>query len=163
MHVANLCFQVFQVFHTYVANVSWGCCICLQWLHMCFQVFLVFYKCFRHMLQVFQLFRMYVASVSSGGCRSRSGVAHVAIGPTCHSRLCSCSGAAKRAQTVPCTCAWEAEGRNWSHMWSGDAGPAWAQPWYRSTDRYPIGRSCASSSFCNCLEIVFSTRGPFKN
>jgi hypothetical protein len=160
MNVANLCFQVF---HIYVANVLCGCCICLQWLHMCFQVFLVFYKCFRRMLQVFQLFWMNVASVSSRCCRSRSGIAHVAIGPTCCSRLCSCSGTAKRAQTVPCTCTWEAEGCNWSHMRSGDASPAWARPWYRSTDRYPIRRSGTSSFLCNYLKIVFSTRSPFKN
>jgi hypothetical protein len=39
----------------------------------------VFCKCFRRMLQVFHLFQTYVASVSSGCCKSRSGVAHVAM------------------------------------------------------------------------------------
>jgi hypothetical protein len=33
------------------------------------------------MSQVFQLFQMYVASVLSKCCKSRSGVAHVIVGP----------------------------------------------------------------------------------
>jgi len=36
------------------------------------------------MFLVFQLFRTYVVSVLSGCCKNRSGVAHVAMGPTCH-------------------------------------------------------------------------------
>jgi hypothetical protein len=34
------------------------------------------------MLQVFQLFQTYVASVSSKCCKNKSGVVHVAMGPT---------------------------------------------------------------------------------
>jgi hypothetical protein len=44
-----------------------------------FQVFLVFCKCFRRMLQIFELFRTYAASVSSRCCKSKLGLAHVAI------------------------------------------------------------------------------------
>jgi hypothetical protein len=62
------------MFHTYVASVSSGCCICfthmlqvfhldaayvLQWLHTCFpRVLDVYFKCFNsfeHMLQMFPL------------------------------------------------------------------------------------------------------------
>jgi hypothetical protein len=38
------------------------------------------------MLQVFQLFRTYIVSVSSGCYKTRSGVVHVALGPSC----CNC-------------------------------------------------------------------------
>jgi hypothetical protein len=71
MHVVSVCFQVFQVFHTYVASVSSECCICFAMATH------VFSWCFRHMLQVF----------SFGCCKTRSGVAHVAIGPTCLPQL----------------------------------------------------------------------------
>jgi hypothetical protein len=88
MHVAYIC-KCFICFHTYVANVSSRC---LQCLHTCFQVFLVSlickcFSCFRRMLQVLQLFQTYVASASSGCCKSRSNIAHVAMGLTCRSRL----------------------------------------------------------------------------
>lgn len=73
---------------------------------MAFQVFFGICNCFRCMLQVFQLFQTYAARVSSGCCKSRSGVTHVAMGPTCR----SCWGAAEQVQTVPRACAWEAEG-----------------------------------------------------
>jgi hypothetical protein len=56
LHIHACCkrmFQVFQVFHTYVACVLSRRCICLQWLHMCFQVFSGVYMCFRRMLQMF--------------------------------------------------------------------------------------------------------------
>jgi hypothetical protein len=43
----------------------------------------VFFKCFRHIFSVFQLFRTYVASVLFEYYKSRSGVAYVAMGPTC--------------------------------------------------------------------------------
>jgi hypothetical protein len=99
-------FQTFHLFHKYVASVLFECCktrsggcinmqvfhldvcIYLQWLHTCFQVF----------SGVSQMFQTYVVSVSSvfglmlqlclsGCCKSRSGVAHVAMGPTCCTRL----------------------------------------------------------------------------
>jgi hypothetical protein len=54
------------------------------------------------MLQVFWLFQMYVASISSGYCKSRSGVAHVVIEPTC--RICLLQLLGHRA------CTWEVEG-----------------------------------------------------
>jgi hypothetical protein len=88
MHGCKLMFlSVFQLLQTYVSSVSSGRCIYFAMpTH-------VFFWCFRRMLQVLQLFRTYVASVS-GCCKSRSSVAHVAMGPTC------CRA-----------CAWEAEGR----------------------------------------------------
>ena len=64
-----------QVFHLDVAYV-------LQWLHTCFPGVSDVY-----MLKVFQLFQIYVASVSSRCYKSRSGVAHVAVGPIYSSRL----------------------------------------------------------------------------
>jgi hypothetical protein len=83
LNIAYIC-KCFRCFHTYVASVLSRC---LQWLHTYFQGFLVFCKCFRHMLQVFQLFQMYIASVLSRCCESRSGVAHVAMRPTCRDCL----------------------------------------------------------------------------
>jgi hypothetical protein len=35
-------FQVFSVFHMYVASVSFGCCIGLQWFQVFWQVFQIF-------------------------------------------------------------------------------------------------------------------------
>jgi hypothetical protein len=70
--VLGVFIRMLQVFH-------FNNCIGLQWLHACFQVFQVFCKCFRHTLQGFQLFWTYVVNVSSGCCKSRLGVAHVAI------------------------------------------------------------------------------------
>jgi hypothetical protein len=71
-----ICFRcMLEVFHLDVAYV-------LQWLHMCFlvvsDVCCKYFTCFGRMLQVFHLD---VAKVD------RSGVAHVAIGPTYRSLL----------------------------------------------------------------------------
>jgi hypothetical protein len=46
----------------------------------------VFSLCFGRMLQVFQLFRTYVANVSSRRCKSKFGVAHIAVRPICSNR-----------------------------------------------------------------------------
>jgi hypothetical protein len=79
-------FKVFQVFHLDVANVdldvayvSNGYTGVLSVSGVC--------KYFIRMFQGFQLFRMYVTIVSFGCCKRRSGIAHVAMGLTCHSRL----------------------------------------------------------------------------
>jgi hypothetical protein len=64
--VAYVFTHMLQVFHLEVAYV-------LQWLH----------TCFRCILQVFQLFWTYIANVSFRCCKSRSGVAHVAVEPIC--------------------------------------------------------------------------------
>jgi hypothetical protein len=53
-----------------------------------------FCKCFRRVLQVSRLFRTYAASVSFGCCNNRSGVAHVAMGPTYRCRLLQLLGTA---------------------------------------------------------------------
>jgi hypothetical protein len=109
IHVCfSVCSKCFICFQTYVASVSFGCCktrsgcciymqvfqvflyvhckcFILMFAYDCngytrvFKFFFVFCKCFRRLLPVFQLFRMYVASVSSGCCKSRSGVARVAM------------------------------------------------------------------------------------
>jgi hypothetical protein len=71
MHVASVCFQMFQVFLTYLANVS------LNVAYTCNG----FFKCFRRMFYVFQLFRTYIAGVLSRCCRSKYVVTHVAMGP----------------------------------------------------------------------------------
>jgi hypothetical protein len=111
-----------KCFHTDVAKVDWNVAYVLQWLYtyvvsdcskcficlyifaMTFKCFQVFCKSFGHMVQVFQLFRTYVVSASSRCRKSRSDVAHVAMGPTCRSRLLQLLE--RRA------CAWEAE--RWS-------------------------------------------------
>jgi len=91
------CKGVLQMFHLFVFSeasckcVYFECCICckcfyLDVAYICIgfsSVFRCFCKCFRCILQVFQLVRTHVASVSSGCCKSRSGVAHVAMEPTC--------------------------------------------------------------------------------
>jgi hypothetical protein len=60
MHVSSVCFQVFQVFQTYIASVSFvcckskfGCCICCYGYKCMFQVYVSF--AFRRMFQVFYL------------------------------------------------------------------------------------------------------------
>jgi hypothetical protein len=69
------CKRMFQVFHLDVAYI-------LQWLHTCFSgVSDVCCKCF-------SCFRIYITSASSGCCKSKSSVAHVVMGPTCH-RACA--------------------------------------------------------------------------
>jgi hypothetical protein len=87
------CFiRMLYMFHTYVASVSFKCYICFAIAtHM-------FSLCFRRMLQVFQLFRTYVANVSSRCCKSRFGVAHVAVGLIYSNRLLQLLNLA--------TCAW---------------------------------------------------------
>jgi hypothetical protein len=102
IHVCFKCmFQIFHLFQTYVASVSFGycktrsgCCIYMQVFQVflyvyckCFilmfpiaaHVFSSFFWCFGRMLQVFQLFWTYVASVLSVCYKSRSDVAHVAM------------------------------------------------------------------------------------
>ena len=69
LHIHACCkrmFQVFQLFHTYVASVLSGCCICFAMAtNVCSW-------CFKRLLQVFQLFGTYVASVSCRCCKSGS-------------------------------------------------------------------------------------------
>ena len=63
MHVSNECFQVFQVFHTYVASISFAydksksrCCICCYgYIHMFQAYVLSVSSVFRIMLQVFHM------------------------------------------------------------------------------------------------------------
>jgi hypothetical protein len=61
------------MFHTYVAIVLSGYCICLQWFSRVFSCFLsvsdIYFKCFIYLL-------LYIVSVVSGYFKSRSGVAH---------------------------------------------------------------------------------------
>jgi hypothetical protein len=122
---------MFQLFYTYVASVLSRCCICFKHMlqlfylnvamlhtyvtsvssrcYICFAIATrVFSWCFRRMLPVFQLFQTYVASVSSRCCKSRSGVAHVAIGPIWRSHLLQLLG--------PCACVW---------VWTGRERQAW--------------------------------------
>jgi hypothetical protein len=52
MYVASVFMWMLHMFHTYVACVLYGCCVCLQR----FQVFLrCFCKCFRYIFQVFHI------------------------------------------------------------------------------------------------------------
>jgi hypothetical protein len=109
-NVSSVFRRMLQVFFLDVAYVSHICCKRFIWmLHVFLQwplsVFMYFCKCFRRMLYVFQLFHTYVAiaSVLSECCKSRSDVAHVAIGPTCRSHLLQLLGRRH-------TCVWEVEG-----------------------------------------------------
>jgi hypothetical protein len=66
--------KCFQVFHTSVASVVSGRCICLQWFSIVFRVFFASvldtcFKCFICLL-------LYVAIIVSGCFKSRSSVAH---------------------------------------------------------------------------------------
>ena len=131
LDVAYTC--MLQAYVLSVSGVSYVCYKCFIWmLHMfaiATHVFLSFFWC----LQVIQLFRMYVANISSRCCKSRSGVAHVAMGPTSRSRLLqllrrrragadgpSCMHVGSRAgtsglhvlsgpRTAPRACTWEME------------------------------------------------------
>jgi hypothetical protein len=82
---------VLHMFHTYIASVSFGCCICFTHNMQCYICFAmathVFSSCFRRMLQVFQLFQTYITHVSFRYRKSRSGVAHVVVRLICSSRL----------------------------------------------------------------------------
>jgi hypothetical protein len=123
---------MFHLFQTYVASVSLGCCKSVSGVFICmlqvfyldacngythvFKFFLVFYKCARHMWQVFHLFRTYVASISSRCYKSRSGVTHVAMGPTCRSRLlqllgCHCGSPCRRLRPVDTSVARQPQAR----------------------------------------------------
>ena len=51
-YVASVFVWMLHMFHTYVANILFGCCVCFIMVFKCFQVFL-------------QVFRMYVSSISS--------------------------------------------------------------------------------------------------
>jgi hypothetical protein len=73
------------------------------------------------MLQVFQLFRTYVVSVSSRCCKSRSGVAHIAMGPICR----SCRGTAEPAEMVPAY--GHAAQTGESSMWVAGTDPVWVR------------------------------------
>jgi hypothetical protein len=61
-----------HMFHTYVASVLFGCCICLQLFFKCFSC--VFACVARCIFRMFQLFRMYMASVLFGCFKNRSRV-----------------------------------------------------------------------------------------
>jgi hypothetical protein len=68
-------FQLFSgLFIRMFANVSCGCCICLQWFLNVFQTFFASvsdacFKCFIYLI-------LYVTTVTSGCFKNRSGVAH---------------------------------------------------------------------------------------
>jgi hypothetical protein len=75
--VAYLCkciiSKCFRCFYTYVASVLSRC------LHVCNG----YTRVFKFFFGVLQVFQTYIASVLFGYCKSRSGVAHVAMcGPT---------------------------------------------------------------------------------
>jgi hypothetical protein len=105
---------------------------------------------------VFQLFLTYFANVSSRCCKSRSGVAYVAIELTCRCRLLQLLG--RRAQAVPAcsiqskvpTCAWELKRVIPVCEWRAQAGRRVHTTWARKmrevqeTERCTIQASRAS-------------------
>jgi hypothetical protein len=77
IHACFKCmFQVFYLFQTYVANVSFRCFKSRSGVA---HVAMTIHTCFKRMFQVFRLFQTYVASVSFGCFKSRSQ------GCTCYS------------------------------------------------------------------------------
>jgi hypothetical protein len=79
--------NVLFVSQTYVASVLSECCICFTHMLQEFYVDVVFacngFQVFSGVLQVFQMYVVSVSVVSDVCCKSRSGVAHVAMGSTC--------------------------------------------------------------------------------
>jgi hypothetical protein len=64
MHVASVYFQVFHLFHSYVASVLYGCCIYLQGHFKCFaSVSGGCFMCFSRFGRMLQMFYLDVAKV----------------------------------------------------------------------------------------------------
>jgi hypothetical protein len=86
------------MFHTYFASVYPRCCICFAMVFNCFQVCFasVSDACFKCCICL----KTYVASVASGYFKSRFGIPHVTMWPTCRSPCC-CWG---RCSGSPCGC-----------------------------------------------------------
>jgi hypothetical protein len=138
--------QMFNLFQTYVASVSFGCCIYMHVANVCFKCFIrmlqvfyldvacfamatnVFFWCFKRMLQVFQLFRTYVASVSFRCCKSKSWCC------TC------CSGTHLRRPPVALlgssACVWVWRGRL-VRARGTKRGPATMRAWDTERCRHP--------------------------
>jgi len=94
----NYFIQMLHMFHTYVPSVIWM-------LHMFCNGYTRIFWCFRRMLQVFQLFSDVCCKCLSRCCKSRSGVAHIAVGPTTTAGpACMCMGVEGRERQ-----AWETE------------------------------------------------------
>jgi hypothetical protein len=142
-----------QVFYLDVAYI-------LQWLHMCFL------GCFICMLQVFHLFQTYVASILFGHCKSRSRVAHIAIGPTYRSLMLQPLGHRRGSPCGVCHI------QTLIHRRDRWLGPMWAQAVPRAHGkRSERGRTCmrersgtgnravpacASKSCVRVHELIFS-------
>jgi hypothetical protein len=73
IHACFKCFRCFrrilQVFHLDEVKVDLDVAYAAMAIH----------SCFKRMSQLFHLFQTYVASILSRCCKSRSGVAHVAM------------------------------------------------------------------------------------
>jgi hypothetical protein len=78
-HMFQVCFiQMLHMFHIYSV-----CCKCFIWMLLCFAMAANIF---------FLVFRTYVASVFYICYKSRSSVAHVALGPICSSHLLQLMG-----------------------------------------------------------------------
>jgi hypothetical protein len=97
--------NVSSVLHTYVASVLSRCCKSRSGCCIYMHVASVYFKCFICTLQRFHLHVPYVlqwlhtcfpgvsdicCKYSSRCYKSRTGVAHVVVGPTCRSHMYSC-------------------------------------------------------------------------
>jgi hypothetical protein len=121
-HICCKCFMwMLYMFHIYVANISSGCCICFAMATHMFSW---------RMLQVFQLLLDVCCKCVSSRCyKSRSGVAHVVVGPICRSHTyCSCWARAA------CVSVWR--GREWQ---------AWETIWAQIEDAALCGRADAGN------------------
>ena len=80
MYVANVFIWMLHMFHTYVASVLSGCCVCLQWFLSVLGIFAsvsdACFKCFIYL-------QTYIASVLSRCFKTRLSVAHVAMWSVC--------------------------------------------------------------------------------
>ena len=72
-YVASVFIWMLHMFHTYVASVLSGCCVCLAIVSKCFSD--VFASVSDACFKCFICLQTYVASVASGCFKSRSGVA----------------------------------------------------------------------------------------
>ena len=89
------------MFHIHACCKCFKCFICLLQLfhldiiYVC-NGFQLFFRCFASVSDVcckcFNCFHIYDVGVSSGCCKSRFGIAHVAMGPTC----CTCRVMSRR-------------------------------------------------------------------
>jgi hypothetical protein len=126
MHGASVSYVCCKHFHMDVASVSYRCCKSRSRCCICFAMTTHVFQVLSCVLQVFQMyvckcfsFWTYVASVSSVCCKSKSGVAHIAMEPTYCNHPLQLLGHRRRSPCEPLRLAdtymacIHRQGRNW--------------------------------------------------